>query len=77
MVAKYDYDGGSIVRPKVLNEWETPSIYNKILSQSRYWRIIKILLTKSRSNFYGIFYYFFWREKEIEFGQNPLFRNNK
>ena len=43
---------------KVVNEWENPSIYNKILSYSRYWCIIKILLTKSRSNFYGIFFIF-------------------
>ena len=43
MVAKYDYDGGSksdqkyrfkviFRQQKVVNEWENPSIYNKILS---------------------------------------------
>ena len=64
-------------KQKVVNEWKNHFIYNKILSQSRYWCIIKILLTKYRSNFYGIFYYFCWREKEFEFGQIPLFVNNK
>ena len=62
---------------KVVNEWKNPPIYNKILSKSRYWCIIKILLTKYISNFYGIFYYFCWREKEFESGRLPLFRNNK
>ena len=64
-------------KQKVMNEWKKPSIYNKILIYSRYWCIIKILLTKSRSNFYGIFYYFCWREKEFEFGRIHLFINNK
>ena len=88
MVAKYDNDRGSKSDQKyrsramfrqqnVVTEWKNPSIYNKILSQSRYQCIIKILLTKSRSNFYGIFYYFCWREKEFEFRQIPLFVNNK
>ena len=88
MVAKYDNDGGSnsdqkyrsrvIFRQQnVVSEWKNPSIYNKILSWSRYWCIIKMLLTKSRSNFYGIFYYICWREKEFDFGQIPLFVNNK
>ena len=87
-IEKYDNDGGSksdqkyrskviFRQKKVVNEWKNPSIYNNILSQSRYWCIIKILLTKSRSFFYGIFYYFCQREKEIEFGQTPLFVNNK
>ena len=87
-IEKYDNDGGSksnqkyrsrviFKQEKVVNEWKNPSNYKKILSQSRYWCIIKILLTKSRSNFYGIFYYFYWREKEFEFGQIPLFVNNE
>ena len=68
MVEKYDNDGGSksdqkyrsrviFRQQKVVNEWESSSIYNKILSYSRYWCIVKILLTKSRSSFYEIFYY--------------------
>ena len=88
MVAKYDYDRESksdqkyrsrviFRQKKVVNEWEKPFIYNKILSYSRYWCIVKILLTKSRSKFYGIFYYICWREKEFELGQIPLFVNNK
>ena len=85
---KCDNDGGSksdqkyrsrviFKQKKVVSEWKKPSIYNKTLSYSRYWCIIKILLTKSRSNFYGIFYYICWREKEFDFGQIPLFVNNK
>ena len=66
-----------IRQQKVVNEWEKPSIYKKILSQSRYWCIIKILLTKSRSNFYGIFYYICQTEKEFDLGHIPLFVNNK
>ena len=73
-VEKYDNEGVSnsdqkyrsrviFRQQKVVNEWKNPSIYNKILSQSRYWCIIKILLTKSRTNFYGISYYIFSREK--------------
>ena len=88
MVAKSDNDRGSksnqknrsrviFRQQKVVSEWKKPSIYNKILSYSRYWCIIKILLTKSRSNFYGIFYYICWREKKIYLGQIPLFVNNK
>ena len=87
-IEKYDNDGGSksdqkyrsrvmFRQQKVLNEWKKPSIYNKIFIQSRYLCIIKILLIKSRSNFYRIFYHFCWRAKEFEFGQIPLFLNNK
>ena len=88
MIAKYDYDGGSksdqkyrsrviFRQQKVVSEWENPSIYKKILSYSRYWCTIKILLTKSRSKFYGIFYYICWRENEFDLGQIHLFVNNK
>ena len=76
MVAKYDNDGGSksdqkyrsrviFRQQKVLSEWKKPSIYNKILSQSRYLCIIKILLTKSRSNFMEYFIIFVGGKKNL------------
>ena len=62
---------------KVKNGRKNPSIYNKILGHSRSWCMIKIILTKSRSTFYGIFYYICWREKVFDLGQILLFVNNK
>ena len=67
----------SNMQQKVKNEGENPPIYNKILGHSRSWCMIKIMLTKSRSTFYGIFYYICWREKVFDLGQIPLFVNNK
>ena len=75
-IEKYDNDGGSksdqkyrsrvIFRhQKIVSECKNPYIYKKILSQSRYWRIVKILLIKSRSNFYGIHCYFLLEGKGI------------
>ena len=69
MVAKYDNHGGSksdqtyrsIVifrKQKVVSEWKNPSIYNKILSNSRCRCIIKILLTKSDPTFMEYFIIF-------------------
>ena len=62
---------------KVKNGRKNPPIYNKILGHSRSWCMIKIILTKSRSTFYGIFYYICWREKVFDLGQIPLFVKNK
>ena len=67
----------SNTQQKVANEWENPSIYKKILGHSRSWCMTKIILTKSRSTFYGIFYYICWRGKEFDLDQIPLFVNNK
>ena len=62
---------------KVRNGRKNPPIYNKILGHSRSWCLIKITLTKSRSTFYGIFYYICWWEKVFDLGRIPLFVNNK
>ena len=64
-------------KQKVNNGRKNPSIYNKILDHSISWCMIKIILTKTRSTFYGIFYYICWRGKVFDLGQIPLFVNNK